>query len=233
MTIEFAPYTGKLSDDREVQRLELPNTRTSAGPVSLVVTAVGPMSNNCYFLTDGASTLLIDAATDKEHLLAVTEQLAPITDVLTTHSHWDHVDALPKLLAETGARHHASAGDTPDIPADVDVQLEDNDSLELKGATLNELDLTIRTLHGHTKEGAAVIFTPASGPAHIFSGDSLFPGGVGKTDGKESFTQLLDDVEAKLFDQLPDETLVHPGHGDATTLGKERPHLPEWHERGW
>ncbi len=62
----------------------------------------------------------------------------------------------------------------------------------------------------------------------------LFPGGVGNTQNDpKAFNTLLDDVQAKLFDQLPDETWVYPGHGKDTTVGDERPHLAEWHERGW
>ena len=63
--------------------------------------------------------------------------------------------------------------------------------------------------------------------------DSPFPGGVGRTGSPRDFTSLIDDVEHKLFDRLPDETWVYPGHGDDTTLGAERPHLAEWRERGW
>lgn len=65
------------------------------------------------------------------------------------------------------------------------------------------------------------------------TGKSFFPGGIGKTGTPNDFTSLLGDVEAKLFEQLGDDTVVHPGHGDATSLGTERPHLPEWRARGW
>lgn len=65
-------------------------------------------------------------------------------------------------------------------------------------------------------------------------GTQLFPGGVGNTHGdKENFTSLIDDVERKLFGRLPDDTWFYPGHGDDSTLGEQRPHLPEWRERGW
>ena len=61
----------------------------------------------------------------------------------------------------------------------------------------------------------------------------VFPGGVGKTTSPDDFTSLIDDVESKLFDRLPNETWVYPGHGADTTLGAERPSLPEWRARGW
>jgi glyoxylase-like metal-dependent hydrolase (beta-lactamase superfamily II) len=77
------------------------------------------------------------------------------------------------------------------------------------------------------------VYDDPTGAPHLWTGDSLFPGGPGKTTGPENFTSLMDDLEAKVFDQLPDETWVYPGHGDDTTLGTERPHLGEWRERGW
>src|SRR5436189_68770 len=72
-----------------------------------------------------------------------------------------------------------------------------------------------------------------AGSPHVFTGDSLFPGGVGKTNSPEDFTSLLTDVTERLFGPLPDATWVYPGHGNDTTLGTERPHLGEWRERGW
>jgi glyoxylase-like metal-dependent hydrolase (beta-lactamase superfamily II) len=69
---------------------------------------------------------------------------------------------------------------------------------------------------------------------HLFTGDSLFPGGPGNTWGdKKLFTQLMNDLEERVFATLPDNTWVYPGHGKDTTLGKERPHLQEWRDRGW
>jgi len=68
---------------------------------------------------------------------------------------------------------------------------------------------------------------------HVFTGDCLFPGGVGRTTNPEDFASLYAGVSDKLFGRLPDETWVYPGHGDDTTIGRERPHLPEWRERGW
>ncbi|WP_288025941.1 MBL fold metallo-hydrolase, partial [Arthrobacter sp.] len=88
-------------------------------------------------------------------------------------------------------------------------------------------------LRGHTPGSIAYVLTDG-GTTLIFSGDSLFPGGVGNTENDpERFTALLDDVEERLFGAYPDDAVVLPGHGDATTLGAERPSLPEWRGRGW
>ncbi len=73
-----------------------------------------------------------------------------------------------------------------------------------------------------------------AGRVHLFTGDSLFPGGVGNTDRDPArFASLLSDVVARVFDRFDDATWVYPGHGADTTLGAERPHLAEWRERGW
>jgi glyoxylase-like metal-dependent hydrolase (beta-lactamase superfamily II) len=78
----------------------------------------------------------------------------------------------------------------------------------------------------------ALLYRGADRP-HLFTGDSLFPGGPGRTTGPEDFRSLMDDLEQRVFADLPDDTWVYPGHGDDTTLGAERPHLPEWRARGW
>ena len=89
-------------------------------------------------------------------------------------------------------------------------------------------------LAGHTPGSIALLYDDPSGHPHLFTGDSLFPGGVGNTRGDaERFQQLLGDVSTKIFDRLPDDTWFYPGHGNDSTLGAERPHLEEWRARGW
>lgn len=203
---------------------------------------VGPMDNNCYLVSTGGDALLIDAADDADLLLATADDLGVrITDVLTTHRHHDHVGALAEVLGATGARHHASVQDSPDIPADVDRTWGGRpdeaapEEFTTSSDALNSLGMSLVLLRGHTAGGLGVILPGADGPEsapHLFSGDSLFPGGVGKTESPQDFTQLLTDVTERCF-SLPDDTVVLPGHGDATTLGAERPHLAEWKERGW
>ena len=87
---------------------------------------------------------------------------------------------------------------------------------------------------GHTPGSIALLYDDPDGTPHLFTGDCLFPGGVGNTFGsQENFASLLHDVTTKLFDRLPDETWFYPGHGDDSVLGEERPKIPEWRERGW
>ena len=90
-------------------------------------------------------------------------------------------------------------------------------------------------LRGHTPGSIALVYRDpsAGGHPHVFTGDSLFPGGHGRTTSTEDHLQLMDDLEERIFGPLPDETWVYPGHGDDTSLGRERPDLGEWRTRGW
>ena len=88
-------------------------------------------------------------------------------------------------------------------------------------------------LVGHTPGSIALVYDDPDGEPHVFTGDCLFPGGVGRTTSPEDFSSLYEGVVEKLFGRLPDETWVYPGHGNDTTIGRERPDLPAWRERGW
>ncbi|AQT71957.1 MULTISPECIES: MBL fold metallo-hydrolase [Streptomyces] len=192
--------------------------------------AVGSMNNNAYLLRCRATDeqLLIDAAAEPQTLLNLIGDDG-IASVVTTHRHGDHWGALAEVVAATGARTYAGALDAEGIPVATDVPVADGDTLRV-----GRVELTARHLVGHTPGSIALIYDDPHGHAHVFTGDCLFPGGVGNThDDPEAFKSLIDDVQHKLFEQLSDETWVYPGHGNDTTLGAERPHLAEWRERGW
>ncbi|MCZ4096263.1 MBL fold metallo-hydrolase [Streptomyces sp. So13.3] len=198
----------------------------------LIITkvAVGPMNNNAYLLRcrDSGDQLLIDAAAEPRTLLGLIGDDG-IASVVTTHRHGDHWSALAEVKAATGARTHAGRYDAEGIPVPTDVLVEDGDIVRV-----GRIELTARHLVGHTPGSIALVYDDPHGHPHLWTGDCLFPGGVGNThDDPEAFTRLLGDVTAKLFDALPDETWVYPGHGSDTSLGAERPHLAEWRERGW
>ncbi|MEU8437062.1 MBL fold metallo-hydrolase [Streptomyces sp. NPDC029216] len=192
--------------------------------------AVGSMNNNAYLLrcrTTGEQ-LLIDAAAEPDTLLGLIGDDG-IASVVTTHQHGDHWGALAEVVAATRARTYAGAQDAEGIPVATDVLVGDGDTI-----TVGRVSLTARHLVGHTPGSIALIYDDPHGHPHVFTGDCLFPGGVGNTGGDaKNFASLIDDVQHKLFEQLPDETWVYPGHGNDTTLGAERPHLEEWRERGW
>jgi glyoxylase-like metal-dependent hydrolase (beta-lactamase superfamily II) len=193
--------------------------------------SVGSLDNNAYLLTCRATgaQLLVDAADDARRLRALVDEGTGGLDVIvTTHQHWDHHRALIDLAAWSRAATAAGAPDADAIPVPPDVLLNDGDVVQVGDAQLQ-----VVALRGHTPGSVALLYDDRGGHRHLFTGDSLFPGGPGKTTSPHDFTSLMDDLEARVFDVLPDDTWVYPGHGKDTTLGAERPHLAEWRARGW
>jgi glyoxylase-like metal-dependent hydrolase (beta-lactamase superfamily II) len=197
---------------------------------ALVITkvAVGPYDNNAYLLRCRVTgdQLLIDAANDARTLIQLVN--GSLAAIVTTHQHGDHWQALAELAAATGARTYAGALDAADIPVRTDVLVQD-------GETITVGDVTLRAIHlvGHTPGSIALLYDDPKGHPHLFTGDCLFPGGPGKTTTPGDFTSLMDGLEGKVFDVLPDETWIYPGHGRDSTVGDERPSLAEWRARGW
>lgn len=190
--------------------------------------SVSEMDNNCYLLTAGDQGLLIDAADNAPAILDMAREAGvDITAVLTTHRHWDHVRALGEVLQATNAKHYASFIDSPAIPEDVDVELREGDSIEFAG-----MKLPIIILRGHTPGGVALVAT-VDGVTNLFVGDSVFPGGLGRTTSEGDFVRLYKDVTKRVFEEFPDNAIIRPGHGKPTTLGEERPKLGDWWERRW
>ncbi len=194
--------------------------------------SVGEYDNNAYLLTCRATgeQLLVDAAADLPRLRAfVGEGTGGLGQIVTTHRHPDHVRALRDLAQWSGATTAAGAADAEALPLAPDRRLADGDLI-----TLGAVGLTVIELRGHTEGGVALAYADPAGFHHVFTGDSLFPGGVGNTKMPgQSFEQLYADVTSRIFDVFDDQTWIYPGHGDDTTLGAERPHLPDWLARGW
>ena len=210
---------------------------TQGGPADvreladLIITkmSVGEMDNNTYLhrcrRTD--EQLLVDAAAEPDRILAMVGD--GLAKIVTTHQHWDHWQALAEVVEATGAATYAGADDAEGIPVATRHPLADGDRI-----TVGDCELEVIHLVGHTPGSVALLYDDPSGTPHLFTGDSLFPGGVGNTFGSgENFRSLFHDVRTKLFDRLPDETWFYPGHGADSTLGAERPSLPEWEARGW
>lgn len=221
------PYTGTVSPGGE------PDTRELAA-LTIRKLAVDPqMHNNCYLLTcrSTGESLLVDAADEPERLLPFVGDR--LTTIVTTHQHWDHHRALRDLVLATDATTIAGAPDaaaiTEQTGVTIDSTVEDDDVV-----MVGECELRVIRLTGHTPGSIALVYDDPSGSPHLFTGDSLFPGGVGNTFGDAAaFATLLADVEAKIFDALPDSTWFYPGHGNDSTLGVERPSISEWRARGW
>lgn len=223
-------YTGEVTPDGTPATRELPG-------LTITKYAVDPkMANNCYLLTcrETGDRLLIDAADNAESLLQLAD--GTLDTIVTTHQHWDHHRALAELVELTRPLVVAGAPDADAITEQTGVEVSrrvaDGDVV-----TVGNQSLEVIAVAGHTPGSICLLYDDSASPGghpHLFTGDSLFPGGVGATFGNaEAFAQLIEQVTTKLFDRLPDDTWFYPGHGNDSTLGAERPHLAEWRERGW
>jgi glyoxylase-like metal-dependent hydrolase (beta-lactamase superfamily II) len=213
-----------VTDSRTPETVELPGAKISR-------ISVGPLDNNVYLVEDLATqtALLIDAANETERILEMVEHSgSKVALILTTHQHPDHWQSLADVAKELDAPTAIGRLDASGVPVPADQLLADGDELRI-----GELHLPVVELRGHTPGSVALSLSQAGCPAHIFTGDSLFPGGVGKTTSPEDFDSLINDVAERIFGRFPDHTEVHPGHGTGTTLGVERPRLGEWRARGW
>lgn len=185
---------------------------------------IGPLDNNIYFVTckSTGDSMMIDAASSPDLLVEMCKRLN-VKQVVITHGHWDHIGAAPDMRA---------AGYSVAIGTKDNAALEASDAVFSGGEELHIGELRIRTIStpGHTP--GSVCYAVADAPL-LFTGDTLFPGGPGATHFPGGdFATIIESVTT-LFDQFPDETVVLPGHGNTTTIGTERPSLPEWQARGW
>lgn len=193
--------------------------------VAVTKVSVGPMDNNVYVLRDVATGtgLLIDAANDANHILDEIGD-TPLEAIVTTHGHGDHWQALAPVSDATGATVLIHPDDQEMVPRPADEPARDG-----KTVTFGQASVELIHTPGHTPGSVCVLL----GDAHLFTGDTLFPGGPGNTFGDaDAFRRIMRSLRERLF-VLPDGTWVYPGHGDDTTLGAERPHLPAWRARGW
>ena len=185
---------------------------------------VGGFENNVFVMRDKhtGDAVLIDAANEHELLLEVSKATG-VRRVLTTHGHFDHIQAVTQMR-DAGIDVGIATEDAKMLPS-YDFIIPDDEVIEVG-------DLRLHTIHtpGHTRGSTCFLL---EGHPVLFSGDTLFPGGVGNTtfEGGD-FPTIIQSVDRRLF-TLPEATLVLPGHGLDTTIGSERPHLDEWVERGW
>ena len=197
--------------------------------------SVSEMHNNVYLLRCNSTgkALLIDAAADPTAITQMLETAGVGADdlvaIVTTHKHWDHHRALPQI-AKRAQSTMSGEKDAPELPVSPTRILHDEDVIQV-----GELRFTAHHIPGHTPGSIVVSWTPGDGSLpHLFTGDTLFPGGVGATDryDDQDFDTLFASVSERIFGRF-DDAHVHPGHGADTRLGTERPHLDEWRARGW
>ena len=196
----------------------------SATGIEVHEVVVGPVDNNVFVLrcTETGDAVLLDAANEHEQLLELSQRLG-VRRVLETHGHWDHIQAVTQMR-DAGYSVGVTAADAAMLPS-YDEVLEDQSVIEVGRLRLR----TIAT-PGHTPGSMCFL---VEGHPVLFSGDTLFPGGPGNTSYEGGdFDTIIESVDRRLF-TLPSETLVLPGHGEATTIGTERPSLQEWIDRGW
>jgi glyoxylase-like metal-dependent hydrolase (beta-lactamase superfamily II) len=186
---------------------------------------VGPVDNNVYVLRckETGDAVLLDAANEHEMLLDLAKKLN-VRQVLETHGHWDHIQAVPEMR-DAGYSVFVTQQDAGMLPS-YDELLEDDSVIQVGRMRLH-------TMHtpGHTPGSMCFLL---EGSPILFTGDTLFPGGPGATGYPGGdFPTIIRSIDDRIFSRLPAETIILPGHGDQSTIGVERPHLQEWVDRGW
>jgi len=199
------------------------------GPLFVRKRSVSEMDNNVYLIgcTATGHALIVDAADDAPRIRELAAGSFPLA-VVQTHGHWDHVRAWDELARDPGLEVWGHEGDLALYPHEPDRLLVDGQVL-----AVGELGIEVLHIPGHT-DGSLLLLAHGAQQPWLVTGDALFPGGPGNTSGDaDAHRLLMDGLERRVFERLPDATRVLPGHGDATTLGNERPQLAHWRERGW
>lgn len=173
---------------------------------------VGPWSMNCYVVTcpRTGAVAIVDPGDDSEAILAAAAD-ARVEVILLTHGHPDHVGALERVQAATGAPIAFHPADAHLVPLPASFELLDGDVVEVGACRLQVIHVP-----GHTPGSVAFL---AGG--QLIAGDTLFPGGPGHSETPADFQQIVASIRAQLF-PLPDDTVAHPGHGLPTTIGEAR-----------
>jgi glyoxylase-like metal-dependent hydrolase (beta-lactamase superfamily II) len=188
------------------------------GSLQVRKVAVGPYQNNVYVLISGSEALIVDGSDEPDRILSLVEGLT-VSGIAQTHNHFDHVAALPALVEALGAPVYAHPDDPPPVPF---TAIAEGDVLKVAGVRVTALHTP-----GHTPGSLCY-----ASEAFLFSGDTLFPAGPGKTGDPERFAEIMGSLD-RLFTQFPDDTRVCPGHGIDTRIGRERPYVETWRSRGW
>lgn len=201
------------------------------GDLTLTKASVGPTDNNVYVIAAPTGpVVLVDCAADADRLTElVGDQTVGV--IVTTHQHPDHIRVLGEMARRTGAALVCGEPDRATIEertGTAQTGLWDGDVVRC-----GPIQLGVVGLVGHTPGSITLVIDGDGDATHLLTGDAIFPGGLGRTNTPEAFDSLFGDAVGKVFDRFVDATVIHPGHGDSTTVGAERPNLDEWRRRGW
>jgi glyoxylase-like metal-dependent hydrolase (beta-lactamase superfamily II) len=172
----------------------------------------GPFGTNAYVLicTQTGESVLIDAPGDAERMALLLRTTA-LKYILITHNHMDHTGALERLKSVFDVPVAGHEYDANRLPIPADILLSDGNKV-----AFGRIRLDVLHTPGHTPGSLCFLYAN-----HLFSGDTLFPHGPGRTNTPSDFQMILDSLKAKIF-VLPDEVHVYPGHGEETILKSEK-----------
>lgn len=201
---------------------------------------LGPLETNCWIVGDdsGGPRVVIDPGGEAPRVLEALAG-ATVAYVILTHAHFDHIGAVRELMAQTGARLGAHAADAVSLSSaettggaafGFDHTAPEPDILLADGDRVTAGDVTLTVLHtpGHTPGGICLLAEDSRGAAHVFSGDTLFSGSVGRTDFPGGDARALSKSIATKLARLDASSTVHPGHGPDTTIAREARLNPFW-----
>lgn len=187
-----------------------------------------PYENNVWIVacTETGEAVIIDAAGEADRIVYAAKPYAPLA-ILTTHGHFDHIGAVRPVADSLAIPFRLHAADSSLADMEPDVPLEDEERI-----AVGELTLTAIHTPGHTPGSTCFVLEAEDGDL-LFSGDTLFPGGPGATRWDYSdFDTIMDSLDNRLF-TMGDDTRILPGHGEASTIGAERPFVEDWRARRW
>ena len=177
--------------------------------IRITALEVGDYGNNCYIIVDPrtGSSAIIDAPAEARRIIEAAAGTQPAA-IIVTHRHSDHWGALAEVAAATGAVVTAHPDDAEALPVPAGRLVSDGDTVQV-----GTLPLQVLHTPGHTAGSICIAIGE-----HVFTGDTLFPGGPGRSESADALARTIECITRKLY-ALPPETAVHPGHGAGTTIG--------------